>query len=72
MSLGPRAVLAVLGVTFARDLSGSEVSAAVERLQQRVIERLDGLTDRRLVVIEPAPAPAGWTKRSLAAPTSGR
>jgi cation diffusion facilitator family transporter len=70
MSLGPRAVLAVLGVTFARDLSAPEVAAAVERLQQRVIERLDGLTDRRLVVIEPTPAPAGRRTPSLAAPTS--
>ena len=69
MSLGPRAVL---GVTFVRDLPASEVPAAVERLQERVIERLDGLTDRRLVMIEPAPAPAGRRERSLAAPTSGR
>ena len=71
MSLGPRAVLAVLGVTFARDLSAPEVAAAVERLQQRVIGRLDGLTDRRLVVIEPTPAPAGRRTPPLAAPTSG-
>ena len=54
MSLGPRRVLAVLGVAFARDLSAPGVTEAVERLQQRVIERLDGMTDRRLVVIEPA------------------
>lgn len=63
MSLGPHRVLVVLGVVFARDLPASGVAAAVERLQQRVIDRLDGITDRRLVVIEPAterePAAAG-------------
>jgi cation diffusion facilitator family transporter len=58
MSLGPRAVLVVMDVTFAGDLPGPEVAAAVERLQQRVIDRLDGLTNRRLVVVEPAPGPA--------------
>ena len=54
MSLGPRRVLIVLGVRMAPALSSSEVAEAVDRLQQRVIDRLDGLTDRRLVVIEPA------------------
>lgn len=53
MSLGPRRVLAVLGVAFPRDLPGAGVAGVAERLQQRVIERLDGITDRRLVVIEP-------------------
>ena len=61
MSLGPRRVLVVLGVTFARHLSASGIAEAVERLQKGVIDRLDGMTDRRLVVIEPAaegePAP---------------
>jgi cation diffusion facilitator family transporter len=62
MSLGPRRVLVVLGVAFARELSAPAIATTVERLEQRVIERLDGLTDRRLVVVEPArvePAPAG-------------
>jgi len=54
MSLGPRSVLVVIGVTFARDLPAPGVATAVERLQQRVIERLDGMTDRRRVVIETA------------------
>jgi cation diffusion facilitator family transporter len=54
MSLGPRRVLAAMGVAFARDLPASRVAEAVERLQQHVIERLDGITDRRLVVIEPS------------------
>ena len=54
MSLGPHRVLAALGVAFPRDLPAAGVAEAVERLQQRVIERLDGITDRRLVVIEPA------------------
>jgi hypothetical protein len=44
----------VLGIAFPRDLPASGVTTAVERLEQRVIERLDGITDRRLVVIEPA------------------
>jgi cation diffusion facilitator family transporter len=54
MSLGPHRVLVVLGIAFPRDLPASGVTTAVERLEQRVIERLDGITDRRLVVIEPA------------------
>src|SRR5262249_37419540 len=54
MSLGPRRVLVVLGVRLAPALSSSEVAETLDRLQQRVIDRLDGLTDRRLVVIEPA------------------
>lgn len=54
MSLGPRRVLVVLGVRLAPALSASDVAEAVDRLQQRVIDRLDGMTDRRLVVIEPA------------------
>jgi hypothetical protein len=54
MSLGPHRILVVLGIAFPRDLPASGVTTAVERLEQRVIERLDGITDRRLVVIEPA------------------
>ncbi len=53
MSLGPRRVLVVLGVRLVPDLSAAEVADAVDRLQERVIDRLDGLTDRRLIVIEP-------------------
>ena len=63
MSLGPRRVLVVLGIAFPRDLPAPGVATAVDRLERRVIERLDGITDRRLVVIEPA---------ALAAPASGR
>lgn len=55
MSLGPHRVLVVAEVRLTAELSSPEVAETVERLQQRVIDRLDGLTDRRLVVIEPAP-----------------
>jgi divalent metal cation (Fe/Co/Zn/Cd) transporter len=58
MHLGPRAVLIVLGVTFASQLTAGEVGEAVARLQRRLAERLGDLTTERLIVIEPTSAPA--------------
>lgn len=58
MHLGPRAVLIVLGVTFAGHLTAGEVGEAVAQLQRRLGERLGDLTNERLIVIEPTPAPA--------------
>ena len=58
MHLGPRAVLIVLGVTFASQLTAGEVSEAVARLQRGLAERLVDLTTERLIVIEPTSAPA--------------
>ncbi len=54
-------------MTFAHDLTGEGLAETIGRLQEQVIVRLDGLTDRRLVVIEPAtgapPPPAGPAAR---------
>jgi hypothetical protein len=66
MNLGPRRILIVLGVTFARDQTGEEVAETIGRLQEHVIVRLDGLTDRRLVVIEPAAASSPASRRARA------
>lgn len=65
MNVGPRRVLVVLGVRLAPTLSEPEIADAVERLEQQIVHRLDGLTDRRLVVIEPVPeaTPATPTHR---------
>ena len=54
MHLGPRAILIVLGVTFARDLSALEVEEAVARLQRGLSDDLGDVTNARLIVIEPA------------------
>ena len=67
MHLGPRRILIVLGVTFAPDLRVPEVEEAVMRVQRRIAEALGGLTDDRLVVIEPAPA-NGRTPRAAPGP----
>jgi cation diffusion facilitator family transporter len=56
LHLGPRAVLIVLSVTFARHLTAGEVEDAVAHLQRRLGERLGDLTTERLIVIEPTPA----------------
>jgi len=68
MHLGPRAVLIVLGVTFADHLNAGEVEEAVVQLQRRLGERLGELTSERLIVIEPTPpstrAPAEPARRA--------
>jgi cation diffusion facilitator family transporter len=66
MNLGPRRILIVLGVTFARDLTGEELAETIGQLQEHLIARLDGLTDRRLVVIEPATASPPASRRTRA------
>lgn len=66
MNLGPRRILIVLGVTFARDLTGEELAETIGRLQEHLIARLDGLTDRRLVVIEPATGSPPASRRARA------
>jgi cation diffusion facilitator family transporter len=53
MHVGPHAVLVVLGVHFAEDLTTDRLERAVARVQDRVRRALGGDTDARLVVIEP-------------------
>ena len=55
MHLGPNQILIVLGVHFAEDLGVPAVEGIVRRLERRVVDALDGMTDARLIVIEPAP-----------------
>jgi hypothetical protein len=54
MHLGPRAILAVLAVKFQPGLTTARIEAAVDRLHARVKLATGGLTQARLIVIEPA------------------
>jgi cation diffusion facilitator family transporter len=55
MHIGPHRILVVLLVQFSPELHVPEVEDLVARLQRAVAEALEGDTDSRLVVIEPAP-----------------
>jgi divalent metal cation (Fe/Co/Zn/Cd) transporter len=55
MHLGANRILIVLGIHFADDLSVPAVEGVVARLERRVADALGGMTDARLIVIEPAP-----------------
>jgi cation diffusion facilitator family transporter len=65
MALGPSELLVVLEVVFARDLDTPDLEAAVQRLEQGIVEALGGGTRRTLVVIEPA-APKKRERRRAA------
>jgi len=66
MHLGPNQILIVLGIHFAENLSARDIEDVVARLECRVTDALRGMTDARLIVIEPTPSAGGkQTKKFL-------
>jgi cation diffusion facilitator family transporter len=53
MHLGPRRILIVLGVRFARDLRTPQLEEAVARLRRKLADAVGAPADSRLIVIEP-------------------
>lgn len=53
MHMGPRDILVALGVQFRRDLTTSQIEAAIIRLQHAIRETLNGATNASLILIEP-------------------
>jgi hypothetical protein len=65
MHLGPDQILVVLGIHFAEDLSVPAIEGVVARLERRVADALGGMTDARLIVIEPAASAGGHTTKKF-------
>jgi cation diffusion facilitator family transporter len=66
LHLGPETVLVALGVHFRPDLSAADVEHGVQRLQTAIERELDGLTNPRLILIEPT----SWQQRDRPAATA--
>jgi cation diffusion facilitator family transporter len=69
MHVGPHDLLIVVTVDFRDELSAATIEAAVARLHERIAQGLHGVTNTRLVVIEPAswrPVGAARTPRTAA------
>jgi cation diffusion facilitator family transporter len=58
MHVGPEAILITVEVRFRPDLTTAGIEEAVDRLHRRIEEAVDGLTNARLIVVEPARAEA--------------
>jgi hypothetical protein len=56
--VGPEAILITVEVRFRPDLTTAGIEEAVDRLHRRIEEAVDGLTNARLIVVEPARAEA--------------
>jgi cation diffusion facilitator family transporter len=55
MHVGPHDLLIVVTVDFRDELSAAAIEAAVPRLHERIAQALHGVTNTRMVVVEPAP-----------------